>query len=77
MLDGIQGIDVRTIADMPVGYEELMRLAIDYADAVIITTPNHNTRLVNYAENRGKFVRNMVGAEAADHLALYKELLEQ
>lgn len=77
LLDGIQGIDVRTIADMPVGYEELMRLAIDYADAVIITTPNHNTRLVNYAENRGKFVRNMVGAEAADHLALYKELLEQ
>jgi len=77
LLDGILGSDVRSIAGMPVGYEDLMRLAIDYADAVIITTPNHNTRLVNYAENRGKLVRNMVGAEADQHLALYKELLEQ
>lgn len=76
-IDGILGNDVRTIADLPVGYEELMRLAIDYADAVIINTPQHNTRLVNYAENRGKLVRNLAGAEADKYIALYNELLEQ
>lgn len=76
-IDGILGNDVRTIAGLPVGYEELMRLAIDYADAVIINTPQHNTRLVNYAENRGKLVRNLAGAEADKYIALYNELLEQ
>lgn len=77
LISGLQGNDVRTIAGLPVGYEELMHLAIDYADAVIITTPKHNSRLVNYAENRGKPVRNMIGVEAEQYMTLYKELLDQ
>ena len=77
VIDGIIGNDVRSIAGLPVGYEELMHLAIDYADAVIITTPNYNARLVNYAENRGKHVRNMAGEEADKFMALYKEVIEQ
>ena len=77
IIDGIQGSDVRTIAGLPVGYEELMHLAIDYADAVITTTPQFNSRLVNYAENRGKPVRNMAGADADGFTSLYNELLSQ
>ena len=77
VIDGIMGNDVRSIAGLPVGYEELMRLAIDYADAVIINTPQHNTRLVNYAQNRSKLVRDLAGAEADKYIALYNELLEK
>lgn len=77
MIDGLIGNDVRSIAGLPVGYEELMHIAIDYADAVIVTTPQCNTRLVNYAENRGKAVRNMAGVDAAQFMALYNELLQQ
>lgn len=75
VIDGIVGSDVRTIAGLPVGYEDLMHLAIDYADAVILTTPQYNARLVNYAENRGKHVRNMIGVEAEQYITLYNDLL--
>ena len=77
ILDGVMGSDVRTIAGLPVGYEDLMHLAIDYADAVILTTPQYNARLVNYAENRGKPVRNLAGVDADEYMSLYNDLLSQ
>ena len=77
VIDGVLGSDVRSIAGLPVGYEELMHLAIDYADVVITTTPQYNARLVNYAENRGKHVRHMAGVEAEQFTTLYNELLKQ
>lgn len=77
MIDGVLGSDVRAIAGLPVGYEDLMHLAIDYADAVIITTPTHNARLVNYAANRGKPIYDLSAAEADKYIALYNDLLSQ
>lgn len=53
-VDGVTNTDVRSIAGFPVGYEELMRLAIDYSDAIVYTTPQVNQRLMNYAETKGK-----------------------
>ena len=53
-LEGITNTDVRSIAGFPVGYEELMRLAIDYSDAVVYAMPQVNQRLMNYAETKGK-----------------------
>ena len=53
-IDGITNTDVRSIAGFPVGYEELMRLAIDFSDAIVYATPQVNQRLVNYAETKGK-----------------------
>ena len=52
-LDGITNTDVRSIAGFPVGYEELMRLAVDYSDAVVYAMPKVNQRLMNYAETKG------------------------
>lgn len=77
IIDGVHGNDVRSIAGLPVGYEELMHLAIDYADAVILTTPKYNARLVNYAENRGKRVVDLAGADAESYMSLYKDLLKE
>ena len=54
LIDGITNTDVRSIAGFPVGYEELMRLAVDYSDAIIYATPKVNQRVANYAETKGK-----------------------
>ena len=53
-IDGITNTDVRSIIDFPVGYEELMRLAVDYSDAIVYGTPKVNQRVANYAETKGK-----------------------
>ena len=53
-IEGIANTDVRSLAGFPVGYEELMRLAIDYSDAIVYASPNVNQRLMNYAETKGK-----------------------
>ena len=44
-IDGITNTDVRSIADFPVGYEELLRLAVDYSDAIVYATPKVNQRV--------------------------------
>ena len=53
-IEGINNTDVRSIAGFPVGYEELMRLAVDFSDAIVFATPNVNQRVLNYAETKGK-----------------------
>ena len=53
-IEGISNTDVRSIADFPVGYEELMRLAMDYSDAIVYAMPKVNQRVANYAETKGK-----------------------
>ncbi|MBQ2067697.1 MAG: glycogen/starch synthase, partial [Paludibacteraceae bacterium] len=53
-INGISNTDVRSIADFPVGYEELMRLAVDFSDAIVYATPTINQRVANYAETKGK-----------------------
>ena len=54
LVDGVRSNDVRSIAGFPVGYEELMRLAVDYADAFVVGGKNVNQRVLNYAETSGK-----------------------
>jgi len=46
--------DVRSIEGFPVGYEELMRLAVDNSDAIVLSTPEVNQRVLNYAETSTK-----------------------
>ena len=62
-IDGITNTDVRSIAGFPIGYEELMRLAVDYSDAIVYATPNVNQRLINYAETKGKPILPYVAEE--------------
>ena len=57
-LEGITSTDVRSIAGFPVGYEELMRLAVDFSDAIVYATPKANQRVANYAETKGKPILN-------------------
>ena len=60
---GILNSDIRGIAGLPVGYEDLMRLAIDYSDAIVLASENVNQRLLNYAQNSGKPIMPYVGED--------------
>lgn len=57
-IDGLLSNDMRSIAGFPVGYEELMRLAVDNADAIVVTSEHINQRVLNYAEQSGKPMLN-------------------
>ena len=80
-IDGIANTDVRSIAGFPVGYEELMRLAIDFSDAIVYATPQVNQRLMNYAETKGKPILPYEAIEdlteqCQRHWNFYQTLLE-
>lgn len=72
---GILNSDIRTIADLPVGYEDLMRLAIDYSDAIVLASENVNQRLLNYAQNSGKPILSYVGEDKQAYIDFYNSLL--
>ena len=80
-IEGVSNTDLRSIAGFPVGYEELMRLAVDYSDAIVYATPKVNQRVANYAETKGK--PTLPYEETADwsetckrHLDFYNTLLD-
>ena len=74
--------DVRSIADFPVGYEELLRLAVDYSDAIVYATPKVNQRVANYAETKGKPIlpyepKEDLNEACARQWEFYQTLLQQ
>ncbi len=75
MVDGMIQNDIRSIAGFPVGYEELMRLAIDYADAIVVSAPNINQRVMNYAETSRKPLLPY-SDNPEDYLNFYNSLIE-
>ena len=81
-IDGITNTDVRSISGFPVGYEELMRLAVDFSDAIVFATPQVNQRVVNYAETKGKPILPYEKSEdliasCKRHYDFYKTLLPE
>ena len=81
-IDGITNTDVRSIADFPVGYEELLRLAVDYSDAIVYATPKVNQRVANDAETKGKPILPYEAKEdlndaCARQWEFYQTLLQQ
>ena len=76
LVDGVRSNDVRSIAGFPVGYEELMRLAIDYADAFVVGGKNVNQRVLNYAETSGKPIMQYIENNGQqEYLDYYGRLL--
>lgn len=74
---GILNSDIRGIAGLPVGYEDLMRLAIDYSDAIVLASEHVNQRLLNYAQNSGKPIMPYMGEDKEAYLNFYNGLLEK
>ena len=76
LMDGIRSNDVRSIAGFPVGYEELMRLAVDYTDAIVISSPSVNQRVLNYAETSGKPMLKYKDNDPQTYFDFYNTLLD-
>ena len=80
-IEGISNTDVRSIAGFPIGYEELMRLAIDYSDAIVYASEKVNQRVANYAETKGKPILPFAANEDLNEVSkrqweFYQTLLE-
>jgi starch synthase len=75
LIEGVQPYHVRTIDGFPIGYEELMRLAIDNVDAITFSTPDVSQRLINYAETSGKPILKYKDNDPQAYLDFYNSLL--
>ena len=75
LVEGIRKTDLRGIDGFPVGFEELMRLAIDNVDAIVMTTPDVPQRLQNYAETSGKPILPFQDYNTDTYLEFYNQLL--
>lgn len=75
LVDGMTKSSVRGIAGLPVAYEDLMRLAIDYSDVIVVSSNNVNQRLLNYANNSGKTMVSLVDKATSDYYNFYDNLL--
>lgn len=76
MIDGVRKNDVRSIAGFPVGYEELMRFAIDHADALVMSSEQVNPRVYNYAETSNKPILKFQNNDPQAYLDFYNSLLD-
>lgn len=74
---GILNSDIRGVAGLPVGYEDLMRLAIDYSDAIVLASEHVNQRLLNYVQNSGKPIMPYAGENKEAYLNFYNGLLDK
>ncbi len=81
LIDGIDPEDVSDILDKEVSYEDLMKLAIQYSDAVIQSSPKVKASLKKYATDLGKpfipFQSDDEGKDTSAYLEHFKALLEQ
>ncbi|MCQ2311050.1 MAG: glycogen/starch synthase [Paludibacteraceae bacterium] len=76
-VEGMLSNDVRSIEGFPVGYEDLMRLSLDNADAIVLASENINQRLVNYAETSGKPILSFQQNTPEEYMKLYNQLLNK
>ncbi len=61
--DGFLPEDLKTLGDTPVDYKALNRIAIDYADAIAISSEGIEPELIEYARQSGKPLLEYPGEE--------------
>lgn len=64
------------IIDEP-SYENLMKLVIDYADGVVLHTPDPGRGIAGYLESSGKKVLEYADATAENYLDKYQQFYEE
>ncbi|MBR1929057.1 MAG: glycogen/starch synthase [Paludibacteraceae bacterium] len=74
-IDGITEDDVKNILGKQVGYEDLMKLAIQYSDAVVESSENVNPELMEYAKQMNLPLMQCKDENAQAYLDFYKTLL--
>lgn len=52
LMDGVELADISAVTNKEVSYEALSKLAIDYSDGVIQSSPNASQELISYAQSK-------------------------
>lgn len=74
---GIAREDVKPLLDTPCDYRTLMRLAIDYADAVVVQSANADPELVAYAKSKEIPFLDYQNEEPQPYVAFYDQLMNK
>lgn len=75
MLPSILQSDVRSLAGLPVQWEDLMRFGIEYSDVVMLNEEKVNQRLINYAENNKKQLVPFNGLDKEKYFEIFENLV--
>lgn len=75
--EGVNKDSVITLYDKEVDYQTLMKIAIDYADTVIIQSPDADPQLIDYAHQKGKEVLDFSNQEPAAYVQAYQRMIEE
>ena len=74
--EGVSKDAVMALYDKEVDYQTLMKLAIDYADTVIVESPDADPELIEYARTKGKEVLDYQNEEPAAYVEAYRRITE-
>ena len=78
LIDGICKEDVGTIYGRKTGYNELMKLAVDYSDAIVQSEPTVNSVVKRYAMKRGiPYMQYVEGNNPAKYLDFFYSLIDK
>jgi len=75
--DEFEAADIKALGDGPVDFNALMRLAIDYADGIVVSTPEVDPALLEYAAQKGRPVlpyHNDAETAAESYIEFYNSL---
>ena len=75
MMDGISKEDIEPIVGRKAGYNELMKLGVDYSDAVVLLAPSVNSVVKKHAGKRGIPMMPYKGDNEEDYLNFFLQLL--
>lgn len=73
--EGIMDSSMSVLAEPT--YENLYRFVIDYADGIVVTSPNASQEVLEYAKSQGKKVLEYAECEEAELFDNYKKFYEE
>ncbi|MCH5326583.1 MAG: glycogen/starch synthase, partial [Duncaniella sp.] len=74
-MDGFTDEDLAPISGSGVGYAELTRLAIDYADAVTLASEGVDPEFIDYAKASGKPLLDAIDGDKDTFRSFYRDLI--
>lgn len=75
LIRGVGSAPIAGIEGKEVNYEQLMKLAIDYSDAIVLQTEGVNPNLIAYAESKGLPIMPCAPDKPEAYVDFFKELM--
>ena len=72
---GVEDADVEQLIGKEVTYADLMKLAMDYADAITVLSDDVMPELLEYAESKGLPILPYQPENKAEHVEFFRQLM--